>query len=130
MFASENTFDKQSGLLRSGKRYKRDFGSYSLGHHTDSSPVNPTDSKPEETPYVGNPPVTPQRRPVFPENLSQSESHPSPSTPVAGQSTPVSFPPPAPSPPPSPPRSTMAHMHDDIKLPVFKGTRSEDPEQF
>ena len=24
----------------------------------------------------------------------------------------------------------MAHMHDDIKLPVFKGTGSEDPEQF
>ena len=24
----------------------------------------------------------------------------------------------------------MAHMTDDIKLPVFKGTRSEDPEQF
>ena len=24
----------------------------------------------------------------------------------------------------------MAHMNDDIKLPVFRGTRSEDPEQF
>ena len=24
----------------------------------------------------------------------------------------------------------MAHMHDDIKLPIFKGTGSEDPEQF
>ena len=24
----------------------------------------------------------------------------------------------------------MAHVHDDIKLPVFKGTGSEDPEQF
>ena len=24
----------------------------------------------------------------------------------------------------------MAHAHDDIKLPVFKGTGSEDPEQF
>ena len=24
----------------------------------------------------------------------------------------------------------MAHMNDDIKLPIFKGTRSEDPEQF
>ena len=24
----------------------------------------------------------------------------------------------------------MAHLTDDIKLPVFKGTRSEDPEQF
>ena len=60
MFASENTFDKQSGLLRSGKRYKRDFGSYSQGQHTEYSPVNPADSEPEETPSVGNPPVTPQ----------------------------------------------------------------------
>ena len=24
----------------------------------------------------------------------------------------------------------MAHMNDDIKLPVFKGTGSENPEQF
>ena len=24
----------------------------------------------------------------------------------------------------------MAHLVDDIKLPIFKGTRSEDPEQF
>ena len=24
----------------------------------------------------------------------------------------------------------MAHVNDDIKLPVFKGTGSEDPEQF
>ena len=24
----------------------------------------------------------------------------------------------------------MAHMNDDIKLPVFRGTGSEDPEQF
>ena len=24
----------------------------------------------------------------------------------------------------------MAHVNDDIKLPVFKGTRSKDPEQF
>ena len=118
MFASDNTFDEQSGLLRSGKRYKRDFGSYSQGQHTEYSPVNPTDSEPKEIPSVGNPPVTLQRRSIIPENLSQSESHPSPSTPVAGQSTLVS----------SPPRPTMAHIHDDIKLPIFKGTGSEDPE--
>ena len=71
MFASENTFDEQSGLLRSGKRYKRDFGSYSRGQYTDYSSVNPTDSEPEETPSIGNPSVTPQRRPVKPENPSQ-----------------------------------------------------------
>ena len=130
MIGSENTFNEQSGLLRSGKSYKRDFGSYSQGQHTEYSPVSPTDSEPKETPSVGNPSVTPQRRPIIPENLSQSESLPSPSTPVTGQSTPVSSPPPTSSPPPSPPRPAMAHMNDDIKLPVFKGTGSEDPEQF
>ena len=93
MVASENTFDEQSGLLRSGKRYKQNFESYTLGQNTESNPVSPAASEPEETPYVGNPPVTPQRRPIIPENLSQSESNPSPSIPVAGQSTPVSPPP-------------------------------------
>ena len=102
MFASENTFDKQSGLLRSGKRYKRDFGSYSQGHHTEYSPVNPADSEPEETPSIGNPPVTLQRRFVILENPSQSESNPSTRIPVTSQSTPVSTPPPPTIPPPSP----------------------------
>ena len=124
MFVSDNTFDEQSGLLRSGKRYKRNFESYTLGQNTDSNPVSPAVSELEETPFVGNPPVTPQRRPIIPENPSQSESHPSLSIPVAGQYTIVISPPPTSSPPPTPSRSTMAHMHDDIKLPVFKGTGS------
>ena len=106
MFASENPFDEQIGLLRSGKRYKIDFGSYSQGQHTKYPPVNPADS--EETPFVGNPPVTPQRRPIIPENPSQSESNPSPSSLVVGQSTsesslpPVTSIPPPPPPPPPP----------------------------
>ena len=86
----------------------------------------PADSKPEETPSIRNHPVTPQQRSVLLENQSQSKSKPSPSILVAGQSTPVSSPPPTTS-PPLPPRSTIAHMNDDIKLPVFKGTGSEDP---
>ena len=130
MFASDNTFAEQSGLLRSGKRYKRDFGSYSQGQHTEYPLVNPADSEPEENPSVGNPLVTPQRIPIMPENLSQSDSHPSPSIPVASQFTPVSSPLPTPSPPPSPLILAMAHMHDDINLHFFKGTGSEDPEQF
>ena len=93
MFASENIFDEQSGLLQSGKRYKKNFESYTLGQNTESNPIIPTASEPEETPSVGNPSVTPQRRPVIPENLSPSESNPSLSIPVAGQSTPVSTPP-------------------------------------
>ena len=84
MFASENTFDEKSGLLRSGKRYKRDFRSYSQGQHIEYSPVSLVDSEPKETPSIGNPPVTPQRRPVIPQNPSQSESNPSLSIPVAG----------------------------------------------
>ena len=107
-------------MLRSGKRYKRNFESYTLGQNTESNPISPAVSEPEETPSIGNPPVTPQRRPIIPNNPSQSESNPSPSIHVAGHSTPVI----------SPPRSVMAHMNDDIKLPVFKGTGSEDPEQF
>ena len=58
MFASDTPFDEQSGLLRSGKRYKRDFDSYSLGQATVFSSVNPKESDSEENPSVGNPPVT------------------------------------------------------------------------
>ena len=57
MFVSDNTFDKQSGLLWSGKRYKRGFEPSPLGPATASTPVNPEASDSEE-----NPPVTPQRR--------------------------------------------------------------------
>ena len=121
MFGSESDFDEKSGLLRSGKRYKRNLGSYTLGQNIEHTPLSPDDSDSEETPSIRNPPVNPQRRLVTPENLSQSENNPSPSIPIAGQSTPVISP---------PPRSAMVHMTDDIKLPVFKGTGSEDPEQF
>ena len=93
MFASESTFDEQSGLLQSGKRYKRNFESYTLGQNTKSNPVSTAASEPEETSYVGNPSVTPQQRPIIPENLSQSESNPSLSIPIAGQSAPISSPP-------------------------------------
>ena len=89
MFASDNTFDKQSGLLRSGKRYKRDFDSYSLGQATAPFPLNSEDSDPEDNPPFGNPLVTPQRTPVTPEIPSQSDSQPSPSIPATGQSVPV-----------------------------------------
>ena len=102
MFASESTFDEQNGLLRSGKRYKRNFESYTLGQNTNPNPVSPAASEPEETPSIGNPPVTPQRRPIIPEKPSQYESNPSPSIPITGHSTLVSSPPPTTSPPPSP----------------------------
>ena len=127
MFASDNTFDEQSGLLRSGKRYKRYFDSYSLGQAIVSSPVNFEESGSEEIPSLGNPPITPQRSPVTPEILSQYDSQPSLSIPAIGQSVPVN---PSPSTSCPPPRTAMAHLVDDIKLPIFKGTGSEDPEQF
>ena len=117
-------------MLRSSKRYKRNLESYTLGQNTDYSPLSLEDQESEETPFVRNPPRTPQHRSVTPENPSQSENNPNPSIPIAGQSTLVSSPTPTTSPPPSPPRPTMAHMNDDIKLHVFKGTGSEDPEQF
>ena len=130
MFASDNTFDEQSGLLRREKRYKRDFDSYSLGQATASSPVNSEESGSEEIPSLGNPPITPQRSPITPESPSQSNSQPSSSIPATGQSAFVNPPPSTSCPPPNPPRTAMAHLADDIKLPIFKGTGSEDPEQF
>ena len=79
MIGSDWDFDEQSGLLRSGKRYKRDIGS-----STEYTPLSSESSESTEVPSVRNPPITPQQRPIMPENLSQSESNPSPSIPVAG----------------------------------------------
>ena len=84
MFGSESDFDEQSGLLRNGKRYKRTLGSYILGQNTNYTSLSPEESESEETPFVGNPPITPQRIFVIPENPSQSESNPSSSSPIAG----------------------------------------------
>ena len=124
MFASDNTFDEQSGLLWSRKRYKRDFDSYSLGQDTASSLVNSEEPGSEEIPSLGNPPVTPQRSPVTPESPSQSDNQPSLSIPATGQSASVNPPPSTSCPPPNPPRTAMAHLADDIKLPIFKGMGS------
>ena len=118
MFASDIPLDEQSGLLRNGKRYKRGFEPSPLGQTTASTPVNPEASDSEE-----NPPVTPQRRSVTLDIPSQSESQPGPSIPATGQFSPV-------NPPPNLPRNSMAHLVDDIKLPIFKGMGSEDPKQF
>ena len=70
MFESESDFDEQSGLLRSGKRYKITFGSYTLGHNTEYTPLIPEEPESEETPFVRNPPITPQRRSITPEKPS------------------------------------------------------------
>ena len=130
MFASDNTPAAHTSLPRSGKGYKRDFKSYSLGQDTAPSPINSEDSDPEDNPSFGNPPVTPQRSSVTPEIPSQSDCQPSPSIPTTGQSASVKPPPSTSCPPPNPPKTAMAHLADDIKLPIFKGTGSEDPEQF
>ena len=57
MFGSESDFDKQSGLLCNGKRYK----------NTDYTPLSPKEFEFGETPFVRNPLITPQRRSVIPE---------------------------------------------------------------
>ena len=85
MIGSDWDFDEQSGLLRSGKRYKRDLGPSTEYIHLSSEASEST-----EAPSVRNPSITPQQRPIIPENLSQSESNPSQSIPVAGQSSPAS----------------------------------------
>ena len=125
MFASENTFDAQSGLPRSEQRYKRNFESYSSGQTTALPPVSPPQSDPD-----GNPPVTPQHRFVTPKVRLQRDRQPSPSIPPRGQPNPVNPPPSTACPPPHPPRPNMAHLADDIKLPIFKGMGSDDQEQF
>ena len=90
MVGSDRDFDEQSGLLQNGKRYKRDLGS-----STEYTPLSSEDSESAETPSVRNPPITPQQRPVIPENLSQYASNPSPTVPVKGQPTPTSSPTPS-----------------------------------
>ena len=84
MFGSESDFDDQSGLLRSGKRYKINFGSYILGQKTEHTPLSPEEPESQETSFVRNPPITPQRRSITPENPSQFESNPTSSIHVAG----------------------------------------------
>ena len=70
MFGSESDFNEQSGFLRNSKRYKRTLGSYTLGQNTNYTPLSPEESESEETPFVGNPPITPQQRSVIPDNPS------------------------------------------------------------
>ena len=130
MFTSDTLFDEQSGLLRNGKRYKRNFDPSSLSQVTTSTPVNPEELDSEENHSVGNPLVTPQRRSATPDIPSQSENQPGSSIPATGQSSPTNPPPSTTCPPPKPSRNSMAHLVDDIKLPIFKGTGSDDPEQF
>ena len=70
MFGIESDCDEQSGLLRNSKRYKRTFGSYTLCQNTNYTPLSPEESESEETPFVRNPPITPQCRSVIPKNPS------------------------------------------------------------
>ena len=58
MFGSKSDFDEQSGLLRNGKRYQRPLGSYTLDQNTNYTPLSLEESESEETPLVGNPPIT------------------------------------------------------------------------
>ena len=125
MFASENTFGTPTGLPQSEQRSKRSFESYSSEQTTALPPNSPSQADSE-----GHPPTTPQRRFVTPKVRPQCARQPSPSIPTRGQPNPVNPPLSKAFPPPQPPKPNMAHLADDIKLPIFKGTGSEDPEQF
>ena len=57
MFGSGSDFEEQSGLLRSGKRYKINLESYTQGQNTE---YTLEDLESEETSFVRNPPITPQ----------------------------------------------------------------------
>ena len=70
MFERESDLEEESWLLHNGKRYKRSSGSYILGRNPNYTLLSQEDLEPEETPFVGNPPITPQRRSIIPENPS------------------------------------------------------------
>ena len=130
MFVSATLSDEQRGLLGNGKRYKWNFSPSSLSPVTTSTPVNPEESDSAHNPGVENPPATPQRRSATPDIPPQSESQPGSSIPTTGQPARANPPPSTANPLPKTAQNPMAHLVDDIKLPIFKGTGSEDPEQF
>ena len=102
---------EDSHYLRSGKRYKVDCGDCFEHRRSSSSGVKPSSpiTSREESGLI---PPTPQRILVNPTTSSQ--------TPPRGQGTPSAQ-------KPQPPRRNT--MVDDMKLPVFRGTGLEDPEQ-
>ena len=130
MVASATLSDEQRGLLRNGKRYKPNFSPSPVSQITVPTPVKPEESHSAHHPEIENPPATPQRRPATPDIPPQSESQPDSSIPTTGQSARANIPPSTASPLPKTARNPMAHLLDDIKLPLFKGTGSEDPEQL
>jgi hypothetical protein len=102
---------EDSHYLRSGKRYKVDFGHCFEHHHSSSSREKPN-SPITSTEESGLIPPTLQRILVNPTASSQ--------TPPRGQRTPLAQ-------KPQPPCRNM--MVDDMKLSVFRGIGLEDPEQ-
>lgn len=83
-----------------------------------------------------NPKVTPQYSPFQPESSLKPDQLiisvvlvflvPLPLLPATRHPLPLTNPPPPPPPPPPPRRN----MDDDIKLPICKGTRLEDPKKL
>jgi len=122
----ESDFD-DIGWTGSGKKYKVDF-SFPICEYISDSIRKQSPSTTEE-PEGGIPyhPYTPQKQTGTQNNLvgtpsSSSQTVPTPATsplptPLSG-STPVSQ---------NPPQRNR--MGDDMKLPIFKGTGAEDPEQ-
>ena len=95
----------------SGKRYKVDYEDCSGHRRTNNSEARP-DSPNNSRREGGLIPPTPQKL------LANS--------PIVNQSSPKGQVPPSSQQPQQPRRNRMG---DDMKLPVFKGTRLEDPEQ-
>jgi len=98
MFGRKSDYDEQSGILRSGKQYKRSFGAYSLGQDSGYSSLSQEESESEETPLFSNPPITPQRQTVIQGTSSQSDNFPPQSDPVTVQFPSVSSTPASPYP--------------------------------
>ena len=122
MFGSESDFDEKSGLLRSGKRYKRTLGSYTLGQNTDYTSLSLEESESEETLLsLHNEDLLPLRTL---RSLKVTLARVVLSQVSLPQKVPFLLLPVFPLLLPLLPllRSTMAHVNDDIKLPVFRGT--------
>ena len=108
------------GHTRSGKRYRVDDSSSSEEESSDTTKQQIQNSRKRQPENIQYHPYTPQK-PFGTQNnpigTPSSSSHTAHTTPPSGSNTANKNPPP------------RNRMEDDMKLPTFKGTGSEDPEQ-
>ena len=112
-FESESD-SENIGHTRNGKRFRIDFSSSPSTRYQSPNPRKIFAEDIHYQPYTPQKPVGTQNNPT---GTPSSSSHTAHTTPPSGSNTANQNP---------PPRNRMG---DDMKLPIFKGTGSEDPEQ-